>query len=413
MKFILLSRGIPPSTGGLENSIVHIAKSLIKLNHKVYIICPNANKQFKRYLLDGINIILYPYVIKPLSITFPFNDIYYLKKYLPLLIKEIQPDLIISRWINYSIALSKMKIKMNYIYIPPSAYPYTIKGLLISIKYHNNNFKDYFKYFSWVIAKVFSKYYESNVIKRAMFLIVFSNNVLNQYLSLYPSYNKKIIKILPGIDAKRFKCIDYNIASSFIKNMYKIPEVKKILIYVGRLEPDKNLIDLFYSLYFLKSNKPDLFESIHLLIVGSGSEEEKLQKLAKKFQMDQSISFCGAIFKDLSYYYSAAWFLLHPSKFESFGHVILESFVCSTPVIAYETYLNKVMTASNELIKHGVNGYLVDSKIENDFAKNICKALELSLNERLEMGKKSKDVISNYSWDSFIYNMLEQYSIYA
>lgn len=96
----------------------------------------------------------------------------------------------------------------------------------------------------------------------------------------------------------------------------------KYFLIVSRLEPYKK-IDLAIKV-FNKSNKT-------LVIVGTGSEEEKLRKLAGK-----NITFVPKLTdSELASYYSEAEALIMPQE-EDFGFVSLEAQFFGCPVISYQ-----------------------------------------------------------------------------
>jgi len=65
--------------------------------------------------------------------------------------------------------------------------------------------------------------------------------------------------------------------------------------------------------------------------------------------------------------YSAADILVLPSRFDTFGCVVLEALSCGLPVIAYN---NK---GPKDIINNGLNGYLV--KNETEMAQKIIELI--------------------------------------
>ena len=69
-----------------------------------------------------------------------------------------------------------------------------------------------------------------------------------------------------------------------------------------------------------------------------------------------------------------------PSYREGTSRVLLEAAAIGRPLIASN------VTGCKEIIDHGVNGYLCKSKNSNDLAKKIIKFLNLSNEQKKEMG---------------------------
>ena len=154
---------------------------------------------------------------------------------------------------------------------------------------------------------------------------------------------------------------------------YKEKEKNKHLdiLCVSRVSKEKNIKD-FCDLS--KVNKHNY------TLVGAGPE---LDKMKKKFPR---VSYVGKVDqKNLNTYYHASDSFFFPSRFDTFGIVMIESFACGTPVVAY----NEV--APRSLIIPGVNGYTVDS------LKEVPEAL-------IEASKLPRDKVYEtslpFSWES-------------
>lgn len=120
------------------------------------------------------------------------------------------------------------------------------------------------------------------------------------------------------------------------------------ILFMGRLEPIKGIDMLIRAFAALPAED----EEIHLLIAGTGSEEEKLRALAAETGLSHRIHFFGYQ-PDTERFYSQALFTVAPSRGESFGLVIIEAFCQEKPVLAFD------VPALNEIIIPGYNGMLV------------------------------------------------------
>lgn len=167
---------------------------------------------------------------------------------------------------------------------------------------------------------------------------------------------KSKIKVIPNmivsnelyIKSKRFE------PKEFQKSGFKI-------ISVGRMSPEKNMIQCPYIAYFLKVRGI----KFKWILIGDGAEEQKVKNAIKQLDLQDDVIMIGR--KSNPYPYIAiADLLVHPSLVESQGITLLESMVLKTPVIAVASQ------GPQEFIKSGVNGYLV----END-AEKIAKKIEM------------------------------------
>lgn len=85
--------------------------------------------------------------------------------------------------------------------------------------------------------------------------------------------------------------------------------------------------------------------------------------------------------------------LLLPSKFDTFGCVVLEAMSCSLPVTAYKT------KGPKDIIEHGKNGFLVKTK--NEMAEVIINFLE-DKNAVSEFKKQAIERAKAYSADAIL-----------
>jgi len=108
------------------------------------------------------------------------------------------------------------------------------------------------------------------------------------------------------------------------------------VLFVGTLEPRKNLHGLLESFALLKSKK--LFQG-QLVVAGmKGWMKEKTGDLIKKLGIGQDVIFTGFISDDqLRLLYNMAELFVFPSFYEGFGFPILEAFCCGTAVITSQT----------------------------------------------------------------------------
>jgi glycosyltransferase involved in cell wall biosynthesis len=115
----------------------------------------------------------------------------------------------------------------------------------------------------------------------------------------------------------------------------RLPNEKTTLVCVSRVSKEKNLHD-FCSLKFANSRK---------IMVGDGPHRAELEA------QYPDVEFVG--FKtgaDLAYYYNLADVFVFPSRWETFGIVMIEAMACGTPVAAYPT------TGPLDVIDEGVTG---------------------------------------------------------
>lgn len=163
-----------------------------------------------------------------------------------------------------------------------------------------------------------------------------------------------------GVDRKKF----------FYKEKTKTNNPLSILC-VSRVSKEKNIKD-----FCLLSETTDFTYTL----VGDGP---KLNSFKNKFK---SVYYEGKIpGSELHPYYHNADAFFFPSRFDTFGVVMIESFACGTPVVAY----NEV--APKGLITPGVNGYIVDNV--HEVPEALMEASKLSRKRVYESSRQ-------FSWEN-------------
>jgi glycosyltransferase involved in cell wall biosynthesis len=93
--------------------------------------------------------------------------------------------------------------------------------------------------------------------------------------------------------------------------------------------------------------------NLKLVIAGSGPAEEELKALLPEAR------FMGWVDKEtLASLYASLDLFVFPSRFDTFGNVLLEAFAHGMPAIAYDC------KGPRDIIEHEISGYLVNDPSE-------------------------------------------------
>jgi len=193
--------------------------------------------------------------------------------------------------------------------------------------------------------KIFPQYHELRIIKahaiKLKKTIKYRDIVLTDSLSTkrdvskyFPEINKeKIHVVYPGI-GKEFRPIDDKEKIGNVLKKYNIDPGNRFLLYVGAIEPRKNLvlsINVFNELI-----KDQDFSDFKFVIAGrAGWKNENVFGSIKKLGLEKKVKFTGFVEdEDLPYLYNAAKLTVYLSAYEGFGLPPLESLACGTKVIA-------------------------------------------------------------------------------
>ncbi len=130
-----------------------------------------------------------------------------------------------------------------------------------------------------------------------------------------------------GVDIETFNPAPDDANST--RAAHGIAPERTVLLYVGRLAPEKNTLTLFEAFTELNRRRPGAF---HLVVVGDGQQRDTLRELQTKTGAVTWLPYCSES-GQLAQLYRAADIFVHPGTQETFGLVALESQACGTPVV--------------------------------------------------------------------------------
>ena len=111
---------------------------------------------------------------------------------------------------------------------------------------------------------------------------------------------------------------------------------RPVLIYAGRLAPEKNLSLLIEAFAAIRAQR-----EAQLVLVGDGPERARLTALAQKFHVESDMTITGFLpYDELLAWYAKAALFLFPSSKETQGMVILEAMAQGVPAVAVNSPVN-------------------------------------------------------------------------
>jgi glycosyltransferase involved in cell wall biosynthesis len=153
---------------------------------------------------------------------------------------------------------------------------------------------------------------------------------------------------------------------------------KKLLVCVSRVSKEKNLEDFFNIDY----------PNSHKIMVGDGPMRDVYEK---NYPDVEFVGFKTGL--DLAYYYANADVFVFPSKWETFGIVMIEAMACGTPIAAYPC------RGPKDIVSQGLTGYMND-----DLSIAVDDCLNLNRDVVLE---KSKEWSWENAWRIFRNNLVK------
>lgn len=214
---------------------------------------------------------------------------------------------------------------------------------------------------------------------------------------LYGADASKIHVIPCGVDLAHFYPIPQNQAKAYLG----LPTGRRMILYVGRIEPLKGVDTLLRAVALLVQKEPALAQELMVTIIGGNpelppvemdAEMARLHALRAELHIEDVVTFRAATMQDiLPLYYSAAEVVVVPSHYESFGMVALEAMACGIPVIATK------VGGLAYTVQDGVTGFHIPSRDHTALAEK----LELLLKDedlRRDMGRAARQAAARYGW---------------
>ncbi len=205
------------------------------------------------------------------------------------------------------------------------------------------------------------------------------------------------IEILPtGIDTDVFR----KSGTSGCRKKFHIPEKAFVVGFVGRINPEKNIHFLVEAVKrFLKSNR-----HAHFFMVGKGSLVKETTQFFKAQGFKNRFHYTGVLSgDDLVDAYRAMDVFVFASKTETQGMVLNEAMATEVPVIALAG------PGVSDIVTDGLNGYLLNTEDEDDFAGALNVYAALPLEERRIFCRNARHTALRFSLKTSVIKALEIY----
>lgn len=173
---------------------------------------------------------------------------------------------------------------------------------------------------------------------------------------------------------------------------------ERILLYVGRIAKEKNMLVLLEAIAKVMQEKED----VRFWLVGDGPFRRACQTFSRSLGIGDRVRFVGSVPRqDVDAYYLAADLFVFASMTETQGLVVGEAMSCGVPAVAIHG------GGASDGIINDENGYIVSNNV-GQFAETALRVLNNpSLHGRLSEGAKRS--VKRYTMHSMTQEVLEVY----
>ena len=261
-------------------------------------------------------------------------------------------------------------------------------------------YEDYTHYFAPIAllnnsAKAFARFYSRRCCNFVEEVIVPTKKV-EELLMSYNVYRK--INVIPtGIDLKKFYRGNFTKEQiREVKREVGVEEDEKVILYIGRVSPEKNIEEILHALPEYKERR----QKVRFVIIGAGPDVENLERCVEKEGISDMVIFAGEKPWDrIPLYYQIGDVFVSASQSETQGLTYFEAMSAGLPVVA------KKDDCLTEILKDGYNGYQFTNK--DEFLEGLDDVLFGG--KQAEYRDHSEEMMKPYSTEMFAHNVEQVY----
>ena len=384
MNILFLCREYDRSVGygGIGTYVDIISRQLVKLGHKVFIICSIPRETEK--IVENGNLV-----------------VYYAKQF------QIKGVGRIFKIFGLESVYSRLMCALtNYIAYKKLSKKYKI-DIVETPEWYNEGF--FFCIFRSVplICRLHLPVYIISKFTKIKYLEYKVSNFLEKF----------VVKHSDGVITPTFSLIK-NINSEFkVKNFLVIPNPVEIdkdfkrnenledrkVLFIGRIEERKNPLVIIKAIPYVVKKCPN----VKFIFVGKENKEykKKLDEIIEKFSLQTYVEFYNFLSREeLKQLYKKVSVIVIPSLSESFGYTLVEALSYGIPVVCSKIDVFEELVSNKSVL-------FADPYNEQQWAESIFKLLtdeklrsELSYNAKVEVEKK-------YSVEEMVKKQLDYYSL--
>jgi len=376
MKILIVTDTYYPNVNGAAYFTYRLANALAQRGHSIFVMCPS--QSFANTISNDNGVVVYGIrsIHIPIYKNFRISSLAISQKNIGRIIDKISPEIVHIQ--NHFMIGRGATIAAKKRGIPVIGTNHFMPENLVHYLHLPNTTKERLQKFGWKqCIEVFEQ------LDRVTTPTKTAADLLRQ-----AGFNKDILPISCGIDLKRFNSTNNG---SYLKKKYDIPAGKPVLLYVGRLDKEKRIEVILRAL-------PHILRvmDIHLVLAGIGKEKKRLEKLTKKLDLQNTVTFTGFVpDQDLPNIYRVADLFVIAGIAELQSIVTMEAMASGLPIVAVNAM------ALPELVHDGKNGYLFPNGDSQTLAEKIVTILS-DQNLHAKMSKESLEIIQAHDINKII-----------
>jgi len=367
-----------PDRNGTASFAKNLATGLQQRGFEVHVIAPATSRLYGTFRENHDGVALVVHRLKSYRLPFQpslrFVSPFGLTGRITGLVKAIDPELVhVQSHINVGFHAAKAALASNLRLIATNHVD--AEGLVDNVLL----LPDFLKRF--IAQRLLQS--ASRVFKAADFVIAPTLRSAQLLKSVIPSID--VFPISGGVEVSKYKTLPVG------------AQARKTITYLGRLDREKHVYVLLEAL--AKLPKPYRLE-----LIGSGSQEGELSKLAEELGLGNRVLFLDGLDDDqvIRQLAKASVFVM-PSIQELQSMATLEALASGLPIVAANSM------ALPNLVDDGLNGFLFKPDSPTDLAEKLLTVLELKPSQYLKFSKNSRSKSIEHDLDKTIENYIRVY----
>jgi glycosyltransferase involved in cell wall biosynthesis len=387
MKILIAADLHWPTINGVATFSRNLAQGLAERGHEVIVIAPSQRRSGRPHEeVDG------KYVIKRVaSVPFPFYQNFRIALAPQIevrrIFQEFQPDVVhLQMCLTIGNAAQRYALKYG---VPLVATNHAIPdNLLDNLRY----IAPISRPISYVITEYGVRFH-----RKVDYVTLPTQSAIDMFGE--ERLDVPVEPVSNGINLKEFTPTK---ADPSMYRKFHLPHNKQIVTYLGRLDAEKHvniLLEAFAELIHEGGVEP------HLLIVGTGTDLERLQNIAYKLRIASHVTFTGRVTdEERIELHKVGDVFVMPSPAELQCISMLEAMACGKPIVAADA------GPLHELCQDGRNGWLVEKDNPSDFAQAIKKLLAND-SQRAKFAKESLAIAKTHDIEHTLDKFEEIYAL--
>lgn len=286
-------------------------------------------------------------------------------------------------WTQVRLALECIVNPPEILFVPAHTIPVVRRPNLKTIVTVHDLGAEFLAEYHQFPQKIYLNWSTKYVAKYATHIIAVSQSTKKDLIKQFKVDPKRITVVHEAVNTGLF----YPREKTEVENVRKEFGLKRpYLLFVGTIQPRKNLLSLIEAFSKLKA------KNIDLVLAGKpGWLFEEIYLAPIKFGVGTRVKFLGFVPEDkIPALYSGAEVFVYPSLYEGFGLPILEAMACGCSVLTSNATSMPEVSGGNALLVNPNKISEITSGLDS-LLKNKAK--------REQMVKKGLEWVKNFTWE--------------